>query len=105
MVQDGKDWVILNKPIYPEQTILDLSKINMYEFHYDYMLPKYAENFRLCCMDTDSFVHDTKTDDFYKDVADIIKARFDTNSYSCSRSLPVGKNKKAIGLTKDELGR
>ena len=103
----GKVKVVMNKPVYLGQAILDLSKIIMYEFHYDYMVPKYGENIKLCNMDTDSYVYDIKTEDFYKDIAGDVEARFDTSGYKdkpCSRPLPVGKNKKVIGLMKDELG-
>ena len=103
----GKVKVVMNKPVYLGQAILDLSKIIMYEFHYDYMLPKYRENIKLCYMDTDSFVYDIKTEDFYKDIAEDVEERFDTSGYndkSCERPLPVGKHKKVIGLMKDELG-
>ena len=54
-------------------------------------------------MDTDSFVYDIETDDFYKDIANDVETRFNTSGY-CNRPLPVGKNKKVIGLMKDELG-
>ena len=103
----GKVKVMMNKPVYLGQAILDLSKLIMYEFHYDYMLPKYRENIKLCYMDTDSFVYDIKTKNFYKDIAEDVETRFDTSGYndkSCDRPLPVGKNKKVIGLMKDELG-
>ena len=98
----GKIKVVMNKPVYLG-LILDLSKIIMYEFHYDYMVPKYGENIKLCYMDTDSYVYDIKTEDFYKDIAEDVEARFDTSWYK-DRPLPVGKNKKVIGLMKDELG-
>ena len=53
----GKIKVMMNKLVYLRQAILDLSKIIMYEFHYDYMLPKYGqEHLQLCYMDTDSLV-------------------------------------------------
>ena len=100
----GKVKVVINKPVYLGQAILDLSKIIMYEFHYDYMLPKYGENIKLCYMDTDSFVYDIKTEDFYKDIGEDVEKRFDTSGYANNRPLPVGKNKKVIGLMKDELG-
>ena len=48
----GKIKVVMNKLVYLSQAILDLSKIVMYEFHYDYMKPKYGENLQLCYMDT-----------------------------------------------------
>ena len=55
-------------------------------------------------MDTDSFIYDIKTEDFYKDIAGDVEARFDTSGYVNNRPLPTGKNKKVIGLMKDELG-
>ena len=39
----GKIKVVMNKPVYLGQAILDLSKIVMYEFHYNYMVPKYGD--------------------------------------------------------------
>ena len=64
----GKIKVVMNKPVFLGQAILDLSKIVMYEFHYDYMKPKYGKNLKLCYMDTDSLVYHIKTEDFYKDI-------------------------------------
>ena len=94
----------MNKPVYLGQAILDLSKTVMYEFHYDYMRHKYADDkLTLCYMDTDSLIYDIETDDFYKDIADDVESRFDTSGYVPDRPLPVGKNKKIIGLMKDEL--
>ena len=55
-------------------------------------------------MDTDSFIMNIKTEDFYKDVANDNEKRFDTSNYEVDRPLPMGKNRKAIGLMKDELG-
>ena len=78
-----KTKVKMNKPIYLGLSILEISKILMYEFWYDYMKPKYNDDVKLCYMDTDSFVMHIKTNDFYKDISD---------------------DKKFIGLMKDELG-
>ena len=63
----GKIKVVMNKPVYLCQAILDLSKIIMYEFHYDYMIPKYSDRLKLCYMDTDSLVYHIRTKDFYPD--------------------------------------
>ena len=68
----------------------------MYEFWYDYM--------KLSYVDTGSFKMHIKTEDFYKDIADDVKKRFDTSNYEINRPLLAGKNKKGIGLMKDELG-
>ena len=60
----GKIKVVMNKPVYLGQAISDLSKIVMYEFHYDYMKPKYNDgNLTLCYMDTDSLTYSIETDD------------------------------------------
>ena len=83
---------------WEQRAILDLSKIIMYDFHYDYVKPKYGENLQLCCMDSDSFIYDIKTDDFYKDIAD------DVND-SQNHPLLIRVNKKVIELMKDELGK
>ena len=76
----------------------------MYEFWYDYMKPKYSNDVKLCYMDTDSFVMNIKAEDFYKDIANDVEKRFDTSNYEVGRPLSTGKNKKVIGLMKDELG-
>ena len=97
--------VVMNKLVYLEQDILDLSKIVMYEFHYDYMKQKYNDDkLTLCYMDMDSLIYSIEMDHFYKDIADDIKDRFDTSGDNSSRPLPVVLNKKVIGLMKDELG-
>ena len=98
--------VKMNKPIYLGQAILNISKTLMYEFRYDYIKPKYKEKLRLCYTDTDSFVMYIKTEDFYKDIAGDVERWFDTSNYDekDKRPLPIGKNKKVIGLFKDELG-
>ena len=78
----------------------------MYEFWYDYIKPKYGDRAKLCYTDTDSFVIYIKTEDFYKDIANDVEKWFDTSNYdeNDKRPLPIGKNKKVIGLFKDELG-
>ena len=96
--------VKMNKPIYLGLSILDISKILMYEFWYDYMKPKYDDNVKLYYMDTDSFIINVKIEDFYKNIANDVEKRFDTSNYEVNRPLPTGKNKKVIGLMKDELG-
>ena len=65
----GKIKVVMNKLVYLGQAILDLSKIVMYELHYNYMKPKYNDkDLTLCYMDTDSLIYSIETDDFYKDI-------------------------------------
>ena len=99
-----KTKVKINKPVYLHLSILEISKILMYEFCHDYMKTKYGDNVKLCYMDTDSFIIHIKTEDFYKDIADDVEKRLDASNYEVNRPLPKGKNKEAIGLMKDELG-
>ena len=103
IIEMNKTKVKMNKPIYLGLSILEISKILMYEFWYDYMKPKYGDNVKLCYMDTDSFVMNIKTEDFYKDISNDVEKMFDTSNYEVNRPLPTGKNKKVIGLMKDEL--
>ena len=104
IIEMKKTKVKMNKPIYLGLSILEISKILMYEFWYDYMKPKYNDDVRLCYMDMDSFIMNIKTNDFYKDISDDVDNRFDTSNYEVKRLLPIGKNKKVIRLMKDELG-
>ena len=94
-IEMKKTKVKMNKPIYLGMSILDISKTLMYKFWYDYFKPKYGDKAKLCYTDTDSFIINTITEDF-----------FDTSNYdeNDKRPLPIGKNKKVIGLFKDELG-
>ena len=94
----------MNKFVYLGISILDLSKTVMYEFWYDYVKLKYSENAKLCYMDTGSFIVHVKTDDIYKDIVEYGKARFDTSNFEIKKPLPKVKNKKVIGIMKDELG-
>ena len=103
IIEMKKTKVKMNKPIYLGLSILEISKILMYEFWYDYMKPKYDNNVKLCYMDTDSFIMNIKTNDFYEDIANDVENRFDTSNYEVKRPLQIGKNKEVIGLMKDEL--
>ena len=104
IIEMRKVKVRMNKPIYLGLSILDISKIIMYEFWHDYVKNKYGSRASLCYMDTDSFVINIKTKHFYKDIAMDVKERFDTSNCIYDRLLPRGVNKKAVGLMKDELG-
>ena len=87
--------VEINKPVYLSLCILDLSKIVMYEFHYDYMKPKYGHKAKLMYQDTDLLVYHIETEDFDRDIAGDVEKRFYTSNYSKDdkRSLQVGVNK------------
>jgi hypothetical protein len=94
IVELSKKIVKLDKPIYAGFTILDLSKLHMYDFHYNIMKPKYGENIQLLMTDTDSFVYQIKTDDFYEDMKGM-KEHYDMSEYSKESGLYDGENKKS----------
>ena len=99
--------VKMNKPIYLGMSILDISKIIMYEFWYDYIKPKYGDRAKLCYTDTDSFAVYIKTEDFFEDISDDddVKRWFDTSNFdeNDKRPILIGENKKVPGLFKFEL--
>ena len=92
-----KEEVKMNKPVYLSQAILNISKTLMYNIWYDYINPKYADNARLCYTDTDSFIINIKTEDFYKDISNDVKEWYDISNYNGNdkKPLPTGKNKKS----------
>ena len=104
LVNMGNSSVCLNKPIYLGQTILDVSKTLMYNFHYDYVKLKYGESARLLFRDTDSLCYEIRTDDFYEDIANDISKWFDTSNYLKNHFIQSDANKKVLGKMKDEAG-
>ncbi|KAF4526571.1 hypothetical protein B566_EDAN009587 [Ephemera danica] len=96
-----KKKVVLNKPTYVGMAILDISKTLMYDFHYETMLPMYRENLSLLYMDTDSFIYEIRTEDFYKDM-EVFSQRMDTSDYPKDHHLYNEVNKKVLGMFKDE---
>ena len=103
-----KTTVKLNKPIYLGMSILDLSKTLMYQFHYEYVKPKWEDKSELLFTDTDSLCYEIeiKTDDVYKDISEDVNEWFDTSNYDKNHpsGILTGKNKKVIGFYKDECG-
>ena len=77
-IEMTKSQILINKSVYLGLSTLDLNKTVIYEFWYDYVQPKYGENAKLSCMDTDSFIVHVKTNDISKDIAEDIETRSDT---------------------------
>ena len=90
----------MNKPVYLGRSKLDISKTLMYEFWYDYLKPKYNDKAKLCYMDTDSFVLNTFTEDFFEDIYNDVERWFDTSNYDKNDN----SNRYLIGMFRDELG-
>ena len=99
-----KTSLTMNKPVYLGMSILDLSKSLMYDFHYNYIKPKYGNKTKLLFTDTDSFLYEIQTEDFYKDISGDVRDRFDTSDYKEDHpsGIPTGINKKVLGMFKDE---
>ena len=93
----------MNKPVDLGLSILEISKIVMHEFWYDYVKPKYGEKTKLCYMDTESFIVYIKTEDIYSGIANVVESRFDASNYELDEPLSKGKHKKGIGSIKDEF--
>ena len=96
IIEMNKTRVKMNKPIYLGLSILYISKILMFKFWYDYMKPKYGNDVKLCYMDTDSFLMNIKTENFYKDIANDVEKRLDTSNYEVDRPLPTRKKKLLV---------
>ena len=99
-----KTSLTMNKPVYLGMCILELSKIIMFDFHYNYIKSKYGDKAKLLFTDTDSLMYEIETEDFYKDIAGDVKDRFDTSDYPENHpsGIPTGINKKVLGMMKDE---
>ena len=85
-----KTLTFMNKPVYLDLSILELSKIAMYNFWYDYVKPQYCQKVKLCYMDT--YTVYIKTDYIDKDIAQDVETRFDTSNYDLDRTLSKEKN-------------
>ena len=92
--------LLMDKPLYVGMCILELSKLLMYDFHYNYILPKYPDA-KLLFTDTDSLTYHIKTEDIYADFfAD--RELFDNSDYPSDSKFYFAENKKVIGKFKDE---
>ena len=110
VIEMKKMQILVNKPVYFRLSILELSKILMYKFQYNYVKLKYGEKSKLCYMNRGSFTVYIKTDNTNKDIVEDVETRFgtsnyelDTSNYELDSPLPKAK-KKVIGLMKDESG-
>ena len=85
--------------------MLELSKLHMYDFHYNHTKVKYfhANQLRLLFTDTDSLAYAVQTDDIYKDMATDAADRYDFSEHPLDRPLYDASNRKAHGFFKDEL--
>ena len=95
-----KSVLILDKPVYVGFSILELSKLLMYKFHYEYVKNKFDS--KLLFTDTDSLVYEIKEEDVYaKSFQD--KEFFDVSNYPVFSKYYDPKNNAALGKMKDEF--
>ena len=95
--------VTLDKPIYIGFCILDISKVVMYDFHYNHILKKYGSNAILLFSDTDSLCYLKFIEDLHKKMFEDIEI-FDTSNYPRDHFLYRIERKKGLGYFKDEMG-
>ncbi|XP_066596570.1 uncharacterized protein [Prorops nasuta] len=101
-IQMKKLNIIIDKPIIIGMCVLDLSKVCLYSFHYDVILPKFKLDVKLLYTDTDSLIYEFKCEDIYDFIREKIDY-FDTSDYPINNKYNIPLvNKKVIGLMKDE---
>ena len=103
MMQLARQQITQTKPMYVGFSVLELSKLTMYEFHYDNIAKKYGSNAQLLYTDTDSFMYHIKTKDIYRDMADDLDT-YDTSNFDKHHPLYSETNKKVVGKFKCETG-
>jgi len=103
MVRGARQKVLLNKPIAVGFCILELSKLVMYKFYYDYLKPKYQERCTLLFTDTDSLCCEIQTPDLYHDMSEAMDM-FDTSNFVSDHPLYSKQNYRVLGKMKSETG-
>ena len=103
LVETARVRVKLCKPIAVGVTILELSKLIMFDFYYNCIQPKFGQRMELCLTDTDSFICHIQSDDLHAEMADM-RDRFDTSNFSLTHPLYSTANKRALGKFKSETG-
>jgi hypothetical protein len=100
-IHSTKSKLKLNKPIYTGMTILDLSKLFMYDFYYNKIKKRYADKAQLLYTDTDSLLLLVETPNIYDDMLEDAQY-YDTSDYPEDHKLYSKTNKKVVGKFKDE---
>jgi hypothetical protein len=101
-IKSLKPEVKMIKPMYIGMCILDLSKLHMYNFHYNIIRERYGSKARLLFTDTDSLMYSIETLDVYRDMSEQLHL-YDTSDYPTDHPLHSKTNAKKVGVFKDEL--
>lgn len=99
-----KSNIVLNEPIYAGFCILDLAKLLMFQFHYDFVKSTYGDKASLLFTDTDSLCYEIQIDDIYQDMFKHLSL-FDTSNFNKDHFLYSKTNCKVLGKMKDEWGK
>ena len=102
-IHKSKVTLKLNKPAYVGMCILNVSKVLMYEFHYDWIKNKYGNSSGLLLADNDSLMYEIKTEDANEDFSEG-KEMFDFSNYPAKSKCYDDLNKLVVGKLKDEIG-
>ena len=91
--------ILINKLVFLGSSILEIIKIVICEFWYDYVKLKYGEKEKLCYMDTDGFIVYIKAEDIYTEISrktlkQDLNLKFQNSNYELDRPLPKEKNEK-----------
>jgi hypothetical protein len=100
-VELKKQNLVLNRPICVGFSILEMSKVLMYDFHYNHIKSKYGGKAELLFTDIDSLCYNIFTEDLYKDM-EKDKDKFDFSNYPLDHFLHDTTNKKVLGKMEDE---
>jgi len=103
LVCGARQCITLSKPISVGFSILEISKLIMYHFYYEYLKPKYDDKCKLLFTDTDSFCCHIQTDNLYDDMRENIEL-FDTSNFEKDHPLYTTKNHRVLGKFKSETG-
>ena len=103
MVRAARQKVRLNKPIAVGFCILELSKLIMYKFFYDYLKPKYGDRCMLLFTDTDSLCCEIETQNLHQDMSEALH-HFDTSNFEPDHPLYSTRNHRVLGKMKSETG-
>jgi len=104
LIESYKKSCVLDKPIIIGQSILDLSKVHMYDFFYNHLKKNYNENVSLIYTDTDSLIFQVFCDDFYEDMLKN-KHLYDLSEFNKDSKFYDATNNKIIGMFKDECSK
>ena len=103
LVETAHTNIYMNRPIALGFCILEMSKLIMYRFYYEVLLPKYGDKFRMLFTDTDSFIFLVETPDLHTDMASMMQW-LDTSNFPPDHLLYSTANKRKLGCFKSETG-